>query len=368
MKTVKAYHGGSFFNAIGNNFSDLERARDIISADVLDAWFDPSPRVLAKIQKHLAFTIRTSPPTQCDGLVETIANVRDVSKECIAVAGGSSDVMFNLFPRIVNEESHVLLLDPMYGEYAHIFEHVTVPKRLHRHLLRKEEGFKINAQFLAQDIAEKRPSLVVLVNPNSPTGLFWKSEQIILLCEQSPDTLFVVDETYIEYVRAAQSIEKHAVRLKNLIVIKSMSKVYALSGARVGYMVSSAERMTLLQPFFPPWSVSLIGQIAGVEALQDPEYYAQCYNTTHTERENMRTKLQTIPNIAVYNGVANFLLVELLGNVRASALVQQLQQQNVFIRNCDSTSVQFTDNFVRIAVKSAEENDRIVQAMRDALC
>lgn len=365
---MKAYHGGDFFNAIGNNFSRLERAQVIISADVLDAWFSPSPKILKKIRKHLAFSIRTSPPTQCDGLIDTIANVRGVPNACIAVAGGSSDVMFNLFPRIVDEKSNVLILDPMYGEYAYIFEHVVKPKQLHRHLLHKEENFEINTERLSRDIVDKQPSLVTLVNPNSPTGTFLKSEQIIQLCKQFSNTLFTIDETYIEYVGAAQSIEKYAVQLPNLIVIKSMSKVYALSGARVGYLVSNAKRTLELQQFFPPWSVSLIGQIAGIEALLDSVYYSKCYKTTHSERERFHELLQTIPNIKVYSGVANFLLVELMGDTKATKLVQKLQRQNVFIRNCDSTSVQFTDNFVRIAVKSAKQNDRIVEVMRAALC
>ena len=62
MATKKAYHGGAFFNAIGNDFSTLERAEEIISADVLDAWFDPSPKVISKIKKFLPFSIKTSPP------------------------------------------------------------------------------------------------------------------------------------------------------------------------------------------------------------------------------------------------------------------------------------------------------------------
>ena len=62
MTIKKAYHGGAFFNSIGNDFQTLDKANEIISADVLGAWFDPSPKVISKIKDYLAFSIKTSPP------------------------------------------------------------------------------------------------------------------------------------------------------------------------------------------------------------------------------------------------------------------------------------------------------------------
>lgn len=120
----RAYHGGQFFNAIGNDFSNLENSRQVIGADVLDAWFDPSPKVLEKIQSYLAFSLKTSPPIYSEGVVDAIANCRGLSRENVLVGAGSSDIMFNFFPNMLNWQDRVLILDPMYGEYAHILEHV----------------------------------------------------------------------------------------------------------------------------------------------------------------------------------------------------------------------------------------------------
>ena len=363
----KAYHGGAFFNAIGNEFKTLEKTQTVISADVLDAWYDPSPNVISKIKAFLAFSIKTSPPTQCEGLIKTIAKTRKVPEATILVGGGSSDLMFTFFPQILKENQRVLILDPTYGEYAHIFEHVTKNKII-RHNLKKENDFAIDYGELFDQIERDSPSLVLLVNPNSPTGQCWEKRHILNLASKFRDILFVIDETYVDYVFKNITLEKETARNKNLVVIKSMSKAYALSGVRIGYMVAHQTIIDKIASFIPPWSVSLVAQIAGVEALKDPSYYRNKYRQTHELRQGMIAELRKIKSIRVYDSVANFFLIELLDkNVKADAIIRKLKRRNIFLRDCASMSVQFSNNFVRVAVKNKETNKIILAALRKAL-
>ena len=83
------YHGGAFFDAIGDEFDDLTRREDVINADVLDAWFPPSPLVLDALRGHLPWLVRTSPPTDCGGMARKIAAARGVGAECIQPGAGS---------------------------------------------------------------------------------------------------------------------------------------------------------------------------------------------------------------------------------------------------------------------------------------
>jgi histidinol-phosphate/aromatic aminotransferase/cobyric acid decarboxylase-like protein len=94
-----------------------------------------------------------------------------------------------------------------------------------------------------------------------------------------------VDEAYVDYAGQDQSLEREACVRPNLIVLKSMSKVYALSGLRVGYLVAHPATVRALAPWTPPWSVSLPAQVAAIEALADPAYYQQKYLETHALRE-----------------------------------------------------------------------------------
>jgi len=139
-RTPVCYHGGAFFEAVGEEFDALERLSTVISADVLDAWFPPAPSVVEAIQHHLPLLLRTSPPTSCAGLVRAIARARGVEPANILAGGGSSDLIFLALTRWLNSSSRVLILDPMYGEYAHVLEQV-VGCRVDRLMLSRADGY-----------------------------------------------------------------------------------------------------------------------------------------------------------------------------------------------------------------------------------
>ncbi len=360
----KAYHGGAFWDGINPDFDSLERSTDIVNADVLDAWFDPSPKVIEKVSQFLPLAIKTSPPTHSEGLIKAISKYREIPENHIVVGGGSSDLMFAFFPNVLKKNDKVLILDPMYGEYAHIFENV-VDVQLIRHKLATDKDFAIDFDSLNEAIQSNNPQMVVLVNPNSPTGKYWEKENILKLIEPYKSIIFVVDETYIEYVGKEKSIEQDTEKYHNLVVIKSMSKVYALSGARIGYIVSHPSILEKFSSFIPPWSVSLVGQIAGVEALKDETYYNEKYEETRILRKNMIANLQN-ENIKIFDSVANFFLVQ-LKNGSAEKIVTELRKQNIYLRNCNSMSSQFQDNFIRIAVKDEKTNKIVVEALQKFL-
>ena len=119
-----SYHGGAFFDAIGREFDSLERVGDVISADVLDAWFPPSPAVIEVLREHLLWAVGTSPPTESEGLVSRIAQTRGVARESVLAGAGSSSMIFLALRHWLTRESRALVLDPSYGEYAHVLENV----------------------------------------------------------------------------------------------------------------------------------------------------------------------------------------------------------------------------------------------------
>src|SRR5262249_7109819 len=139
-----------------------------INADVLDAWFPPSPRVLAVLHEHLAWLLRTSPPTACDGFIETVASVRGVAPENVLPGGGSSDLIFRAFTHWVSPSSRVLILDASYGEYAHVLEQV-IGCGVDRLGLSRDDYYQVALERLETALADEY-DLAVLVNPNSPTG------------------------------------------------------------------------------------------------------------------------------------------------------------------------------------------------------
>ncbi len=358
------FHGGASFDAIGTDFNSLEAKSQVIRADVTDAWYDPAPNVVEVLGKDLAWLLRNSPPTNSEGLVRAISEARGIPEENLLVGGGSSDLMFAFFPNY--EFKSVTILDPMYGEYSHIFEKV-LGKDVTRVYQRPKDDFRINIDDIVRESAGS--DMVAIVNPNSPTGQYLtKTEVNELLAKLPGETTLFIDETYIDFIDRDQSVESLVVDHKNLVVLKSMSKVYALSGARVGYLAAHSDVIRKVGKYIPPWSVGLIGQVAGVEALKSEDYYRERIAETHRLRKSFSKKLGEIPEVVIYPGCANFVLLG-IGNTgkKAKDVCDKLAGQNIFVRDASSMSSQFNQNFIRTAVRSKEDNDRIYSALKGAL-
>jgi histidinol-phosphate/aromatic aminotransferase/cobyric acid decarboxylase-like protein/GNAT superfamily N-acetyltransferase len=367
QKPTECFHGGAFFQAIGTTFKSLERSETIINADVLDAWFPPAPRVLSALQQHLPWLLRTSPPANCEGLVQTIAAGRGVGSQNILPGAGSSDLIFRVFRHWLTPDSRVLILDPTYGEYAHVLERV-IRCSVDRLPLRRENNYQVDLTHLTAALRQAY-DLVALVNPNSPTGRHIHRNELEAVLRHAPRrTRIWVDETYIEYSGGVpQSLERAASASDNLIVCKSMSKVYALSGARVAYLCSSPQQLEELRAITPPWVVGLPTQVAAVHALQESEYYAARYAETAGLREALADQLRSL-GWEIIPGVANFLLCHLPSNgPTAAAVVQECRTQGLFLRDAAAMGVGLGDRTVRIAVKDSRTNARMVEVLKQVI-
>lgn len=362
--SVHAVHGGAFFDAIGVRFDHLDRAEGIVNADVLDAWYDPAPSVVRAVRDYLPWLMKTSPPTHSEGLRDVIAEVRCVPQDSVLTGNGSSSLMYAALPKLVGPGSRVLVFDPMYGEYSHLFRHV-VPCDLQVHDLGLSD-FQPDFAVLRSQVSEA--DLVVVVHPNSPTGSDQTATVETVLDSLRPESKVWIDETYVDFDPAVQSFEGVAAKDPRVTVCKSMSKFYALSGLRVGYLVADPGLVASLEPSNPPWSVGLIAQVAAVAALHEHSgYYADRAKETRVLRTDFARSLSGVPGVdTVHGSVAGFLLIRFHEPV-AAQVVARCADQGVFLRNCDSLSPRFQGRYVRIAVKDGGTNEKIVSAFGAAL-
>ena len=367
IRPTECYHGGDFFQAIGTEFDDLNRKNKIINADVLDAWFPPSPKILKELESNLSWICRTSPPTDCIGMTNIIARTRGVQPENILPGAGSSDLIFLAFREWLTSLSRVLILDPSYGEYPHVLENI-IGCQVDRLEILKDQGYVLNLEKLIT-LSKGDYDLIVLVNPNSPTGQHIERKDFEAVIDLIPNNTRVwIDETYIEYAGSGQSLEQYAAKRSNVIVCKSMSKVYALSGLRSAYLCASPYQLETLRSITPPWAVSLPSQIAAVIALQDDKYYLQCYQQTHILREELFQELSKLNNLQPVRTITNFFLCNLTSNgPNAKTVVQKCQEKGLYIRNASNMGTHIGDYTIRIAVKDRETNKQMVSILKEVL-
>jgi histidinol-phosphate/aromatic aminotransferase/cobyric acid decarboxylase-like protein len=362
------FHGGAFFGAIGEEFDDLGRRHAVINADVLDAWFPPAPSVIAALAEHLHWLIGTSPPIHAQGLVRAIARARGVPPACVLAGAGSSDLIFLALRNWLTPASRVLLLDPTYGEYAHVCGGVigcTVDRlRLHR-----RDHYRVDPGQLGP-LLQAGYDLVILVNPNNPTGQHIPRECLEALLGRLPArTRCWVDEAYVDYAGPDQSLEQFAASMPNIVVCKSLSKVYALSGARAAYLVAAEGLVDELRALTPPWAVSLPAQVAAVHALQAPAYYAARHRQTHELRAVLAQDIRGIcPGMEVITGVGNFVLCHLPPDTPdAVEVARRCQTRDLYLRVVGGASREWGDHALRVAVKDIETQRRMLEVLAEAL-
>lgn len=295
-----------------------------------------------------------------------LSRARGVRQENILPGAGSSDLIFLGLRHWLRPESRVLILDPMYAEYAHVLERV-VGCQVDRFTLSPATNYSVDCEELAAEL-QRGYHWVVLVNPNSPTGQHISREQLEALLDAAPDTTrFWIDETYVEYAGPTQSLEQFAAASINVVICKSMSKVYALSGARCAYLCGPAHLMDELRTICPPWAVSLPGQIAACEALRSVAYYRDQWEQTHTLRAELSSGLRAL-GWDVLPSCANFVLCHLPATQpEASVLVAACRRRKLFVRDVANMGTCFDTRTLRVAVKDAATNLAMLKVLRTTL-
>ncbi len=364
MTSEVCYHGGAFFEAIGDTFENLDRHREVINADVMDAWFPPAPAVIETLQSELPWIIRTSPPTQMRGYLLEIAKHRGLHPDALVPGAGSSALIFLALRHWLTSRSKVLLLHPSYGEYSFLLDQIGC--RVDHIELSGDGSYQWDPRQLTERYRENY-DMIVLVNPNNPTGAHIARARLEPILRSAPlGTRIWIDEAYVDYVGEGESLEQFAASRTNVVVCKSLSKVYALSGLRAAYLCTNPLDAGELRQLTPPWAVSLPAQIAGVRALQSAVYYGGCYRETHRLREEFAAELRRNLDVPIFSGAINSVLLDLPAGISAEEVAVNCRENGLYVRTFASQGPA-ASRWVRVAVKDAATNQRMVGILREAV-
>lgn len=304
------------------------------------------------------------PDPQCLELRESLCRhlSKAVSPEHILVGNGSTEIIHllaraYLSPPRAGTANTVLQLTPTYGEYEGACR--LAGAATSNVAAKPCPWFRWDMAQAASQVALERPSLVFLCNPNNPTGVFLDSREIQTLAQAVAATggLLVIDEAYISFVDDPWDSLGPALG-GGLVLVRSMTKDYALTGLRLGYALASEQVIARLAAFQPDWSVNGLAQAAGLVALADTGYLPRARKVVTQAREFLADRLGGL-GLTVHPSSANFLLV----NVGDGGLWRdKLMRRGIFVRDCASFGL---PAHIRVGVRSLDDCRRLVEAMEE---
>ena len=347
----------------GGNITKLAAAAGRAAGDILDfsASINPlgPPEWLRPLISSLVSSLVHYPDPDCTDLVRAFSERSGVSADEVLMGNGETELLY-LLPRVLGKRRAVIPV-PAYADYAAGAEQAGMAVEWLP--LREEMAF-------IPDIAEiehvlKGDEVVFLGRPNNPTGHFLPAAALRELAGRHPSTIFVIDEAFADFVTEESLLTKE--RPGNLVVMRSLTKFYAIPGLRLGGVVACREIIRRLRAITPPWSVNTLAQAVGAAALRDAEYAEETRRFVRERREELTGELAAIPALFVYPGTANFLFVRIdRGDLPAHELASRLLAEGIAIRVCDNFTG-LDGRFFRVAVRTAEENGRLCLSLRKVL-
>ena len=313
--------------------------------------YGPSPRVREALAQ---VPYDRYPDREALALRRVLSTHLDVTVDEILVGNGSTELVWLVALAFVRAGDTVLLVGPTFGEYTRAA--VLMGARLHQYTARRAEGFGVVPEAITQLLQQRQPRLVFLCNPNNPTGTFVAPDNIAHWATTLPRTLFIVDEAYLTFAASAPSVLP--VRHPNMLVLRSMTKAYALAGLRLGYAIGSPDILEALRCARPPWSVNALAQAAGIAALQDTAHL------THTLARIAQAKHDFVAGLCALEltpvpSTTHFFLTR-IGH--GAGCRQALLQRGLLVRDCASFGL---PEYIRVATRRPEENARLLTVLEE---
>jgi threonine-phosphate decarboxylase len=356
-KMTQPAHGGNVHKVARERRISVERIVDF-SASINPLGFPAAGlRALRSALKQIVHY----PDPDCWQLRQVLAEQCRVDPDMILVGNGSTELI-HLLPRALAIES-ALIIGPTFEEYARaLMDAGSVVQYVHA---KREERFRPPLQEVLRQLSAKRSRFdaVFLCNPNNPTGQVINRSALGELAEviERLQGWLIVDEAFIDYCQD-QSVVSMLKEHPRMVVLRSLTKFYAMPGLRIGYVLAASKIVDRLKDRQPPWSVNSLVQDASRAVLHDDVYARKSRGFMESERSRFVRRLRSLSGLRVYPSVANFVLIELPAWTSAGVVTDGLASEGLLVRDC-SPLPGLTTQMIRVAIRTAKENRRLITAL-----
>ena len=301
-------------------------------------------------------SIKHYPDPFCVRLKNRVADLYDINPSEVLPSNGTSELVY-LLPQAIRPARAVIPV-PSYVDYEYGARAAEIP--VLRVIMTSDDQFRLPIEEI-QSVLMPR-DIVYLGRPNNPTGVVYDSEEIRSLAKKNRDVYFIVDQAFYDFVEDADPLVRN--RPDNIGVMFSLTKILAVPGIRVGWLVAEPGIIERVAQVQPPWSVNVFAQAIGEKAVEHREVIEETRRSVADARAELAKQISELGGFHVYPSKANYLLVEV--NRREIDAIQLkerlLHNQKILIRTCDNFP-SLDKRFFRICVRSSEDNGRLVRAL-----
>jgi histidinol-phosphate aminotransferase len=341
----------------GIDYPELEKLgispEDVLDFSVSTNPFGPPPGIKEALAQA---SIERYPDSEATELGQSLARKLNIAPGKLIVGSGSTELIRLVTTAYFGSGDPVIIPQPTYGEYE-ISCHLVGARVLKQPTL-EEANFRLNVAETVALIREHRPKGVFLCNPNNPTGQYLSKEEVKKILSVAKDSLVILDEAYIAFTENTwPSVD--LIDSGNLVILRSMTKDYALAGLRLGYAIVNESIISVLKRLRPPWNVSSVAQAAGVFALKADGYLDTCRIKVNEAREFLIEGLKGL-GLSPLPSETNFFLVK-VGH--AARLRQALLRNGILVRDCTSFGL---PHYIRLAPRPIAECQRLLAVMKES--
>lgn len=344
----------------GGNILALAEAHGIPLAEIYDfsASINPlgTPLEVVEALEEALPEICHYPEQHAGRLVAALSDYHGVPEEQLLAGNGSTELIY-LLPRVLRPK-RAAVVAPAFGEYARALELAGVPVDVL--CLDPEDQFRFDPVSLCERL-DPACELVVVANPGNPHGGPIDSEDLLTFAQRLPAGVqLLVDEAFVDFCPDYSVLEAVSA-FDNLIVLRSLTKFYAIPGLRAGYLAGPNEVVERLRDSQEPWSVGAPAQHAARACLEAHAYRRATWRQIPRLRQQLAVGLEKL-GLQVFDSSANYLLGRLPQSTSGEVLASLLQLQGILIRSC-SDFAGLDDRYLRFAVRSADENRMLLRAL-----
>lgn len=316
------------------------------------------PQIMETMQKSISDSVHY-PDYRCEQLTQALAHKTGLVKAQILCGNGASDLFMGIVHALHPKKAFVFA--PSFYGYTYALQ--AVDCKIHYEQLSEKHQFQITEESL--ESLKEDTDILFLCVPNNPTGTLPKKEQIIHILDrcQRQNIVVVYDQCFLEFTDQYEELrgEQFLAQYPNLIVVNAFTKTYAIPGIRLGYACSSEKMIKKIAGQLAEWRVSTMAMAAGVSALwveENTTYLQDTRALLEKERTYLEGQLDVL-QIKHFDTEADYILIK-----SELPLYDKLLEKGFLIRHCNNY-VGLTEDYYRIAIKQHEENEQLMQALKE---